>query len=108
MKKLTGGKYLPGHDSTSYGNFAAQADALIDTKALPSILSASGTNEVAFANRKAVDFVVRAVWFNAGGPLSGQPDPSLWTRDDDTMLRQLLHDPTADGWAALDTIDESA
>jgi hypothetical protein len=108
MLKLLGGTYPPGHDATSFGNFAAQADSILDTKALPSTLSVSGTNEVAFANRKAVDLVMRALWLSAGGILSGQPEPRMWTQDDDITLAQLLHDTTADGFTTVDMIDEDA
>ena len=108
MLKLFGGTHPPGHDATSFGNFAAQTDALLDTKALPSSLSTTGTNEVAFANRKAVDLVIWSLWASAGGPLSGQPEPAIWTQDDNDQLSQLLHDTTADGFSAVDMIDEDA
>lgn len=106
MLKLMGGTYPPGHDATSFGNFAAQTDALLDTMALPSTLSTTGTNEVAFANRKAVELVVRALWFSAGGTLSGSPEPPLWTAQDDVTLSLLLHDTTLDRFTSIDMIDE--
>ena len=75
MKKLTGGEYLAGHDSTSYGNFAAQTDAEMDLIANPQTLSSTGTLEVALANRTAVDMVLWSLWASAGGILSGFPEP---------------------------------
>ena len=75
MKKLTGGKYLPGHDATSYGNVAAQTDAEMDLIANPQTLSSTGTLEVALANRTAVDVVLWGIWAGAGGVLSGFPEP---------------------------------
>jgi len=107
MLKLFGGAYPPGHDATSFGNFAAHADAKIDTEALPAALSASGTNEVAFANRYAVRLVLHSMWLSAGGPLSGAPEPELWTEEWTHELKQLLGSSTADGWTTLDWIDET-
>ena len=76
MLKLFGGKYPPGHDATSFGNYAAQTDAELDTMALPSILlSTTGTKEVALSNREAYRFVIHSLWASAGGPLSGMPEP---------------------------------
>jgi muconolactone delta-isomerase len=106
MLKLFGGTYPPGHDATSFGNFAAQTDAILDTKAIPSTLSATGTNEVAFANRVAVNLVLRALWLSAGGILSGQQQPSIWTNDDNDILAQLLADTTAGRYTTIDMIDE--
>ena len=79
--KLFGGTYPPGHDATSFGDFAAQVDSELDMMALPGTLSTSGTNEVALANREAYRLVLHSLWAAAGGPLSGAPEPlSLYNR----------------------------
>jgi len=106
MLKLIGGTYPPGHDATSFGNFAAQADAIIDTKALPASLSTTGTNEIALANRLACRLVIRSMWMSAGGPLSGQPEPALLTPDIKESLEELLASTDVE-WSTIDTIDES-
>jgi len=107
MLKLFGGTYPPGHDATSFDNFAAQADSILDTEALPATLSTTGTNEVALANRIAVQLVIWSLWMSAGGPLSGQPEPPLFTKDMKVSLEQLLAGTTAE-WSTIDTLDENA
>ena len=107
MLILFGGTYPPGHNVTSFGNFAVQTDALMDTLALPGTLSTTGTNEVALANRLACRLVIRSMWMAAGGPLSGQPEPALLTPDIKTSLEELLASTDVE-WSTIDTIDESA
>jgi hypothetical protein len=107
MVKMMGGVYPPGHTATTFGNFAAQADALLDTEALPDTLSTTGTKEVALANRLAVNLVLRSMWMSAGGPLTGQPEPPFFTNDMKRHLEQLLA-AAADEWTTLDMIDEDA
>lgn len=75
MLKLSGGAYVSGQDATSYGNFAAQADAELDTMALPGTLSTTDSKAIALANREAYRFMLHAVWSSAGGVLSGFPEP---------------------------------
>lgn len=108
MLKLFGGAYPPGHDATSFLAFAAQADSEVDTWALPAVLSTSGTNEVALANRRAVFLVHKSIWLAAGGVMSGFPEP----RDNASVLKeeiaQLAGGTTTDGWGTLDWIDEDA
>ena len=106
MVKMFGAVYPPGHTATTFGNFAAQADALLDTLALPAILSTTGTNEVALANRLACRLVMRSLWMSAGGPLSGQPEPVLLTPDIKESLEQLIAS-TDDEWSTIDMIDEA-
>jgi hypothetical protein len=108
MLKLFGGSYPPPHDATSFGNFAAQADAVLDTFALPAALSTTGTNEVALANRVAANLVLRALWASAGGVLSGKPEPVVLSNDMKDEVRQLLYDSTVDGFTTLDMLDEDA
>lgn len=104
--KLFGGSYPAGHDATSFGNFAAQADAILDTYALPATLSATGTNEVALANRVAANLVLHSLWAVAGGVLTGKPEPVILTRDMKEDITQLLYDSTVDGFTTLDMLDE--
>ena len=105
--KLFGGVHPPPHDATSFGNLAAQIDTLMDTEALPGVLSATGTNEVALANRIGFNLVNWSVWGLAGGDLSGKPEPVVMTEGIKKEIKQLLMDPTEDGWTTLDMIDES-
>ena len=107
MLKLTAGVYIPPHDTTSYGNLAAQADAVMDTAALPGVLSTTGTNEVALANRVAINLVAWGGWLAAGGDLSGKQEPVVLTVSMRKEINQLLMDPSEDGWTTLDMIDES-
>jgi hypothetical protein len=107
MVKMMGGVYPPGHTATTFGNFADQADALLDTEALPDTLSTTGTKEVALANRLAVNLVLRSMWMSAGGPLTGQPEPPFFTDDMKRHLEQLLA-ASSDEWTTLDMIDEDA
>jgi hypothetical protein len=106
MLKLFGGKYPPPHDATSFADFAAQADAIIDTEALPGVLSATGANEKLLANRLAVNLVLFSMWASGGGDLSGNPKPEILTHEMKTHIQQLLMDTTQDGWTTLDMIDE--
>lgn len=108
MLKLFGGVYPPPHDATSFGNFVTQADALVDTEALPGVLSTSGTNEVALGDRVGANIVIWSLWGLAGGDLSGKPEPVIMTEGIKKEIKQLLMDPIADGWDTLDQIDESA
>ena len=105
--KLSAGVYPPPHSSTSYDNLVAQADALVDTEALPGVLSTTGTLEVALANRIGFNLVNWSVWGLAGGDLSGKPEPVVMTEGIKKEIKQLLMDPTEDGWTTLDMIDES-
>jgi len=76
MLKLFGGTHPPGHDATSFGDFAAQVDAELDMMALPATnLSTTGTKEVALANREGYRLVLHSLWAAAGGSLSGQQEP---------------------------------
>jgi len=110
MLKLTGGVYVPPHDATSYGNFAAQADAELDVMALPGTLSTSDTNAVALANREAVRFMIHSVWLSAGGPLSGAPEPvCLYNRQYynhvQAQVRKIQKGTTYGSVTTIDTID---
>ncbi len=104
MLKLTGSKYPPPHDATSYLTFAAQADSLIDTAALPAVLSTTGTAEVALANRVAVNLVLRSIDYAAGK----EPTVPELTTQNKADITQLAMDTTNDGFVALDMIDEDA
>ena len=108
MVKLFGGTYPPGHDATTFVLFAAQADSIIDTMALPVTLSTTGTNEIALANREAVWLVQRSMWLAAGGVLSGTPEPPWMPEELRDMLDHLAASTTYDGWAVMDLIDEDA
>lgn len=108
MLKLFGGVHPPPHDPTSFGNLAAQADAIMDTEALPGVLSTSGTNEVALANRLAYNLVMNSLWGLAGGDLSGKPEPVVLTNQIKADIRQLLMDAVEDSFTTLDMIDEDA
>ena len=108
--KLFGGVYPPGHDATSLGNFAAQADAELDMMALPSILlSTTGTKEVALANREGYRFTLHAIWSSAGGVLTGQPEPiSLYNvqyyNHVEKQVKKLLASATYGQVVVTDTI----
>ena len=108
--KLFGGHYPPGHDATSFGNFAAQVDAELDMMALPGTLSAAGTNEVALANREAYRLVLHSLWAAAGGTLSGAPEPlSLYNwnyyNHVQKQVRKLQASTTYGGVAVIDMIE---
>jgi len=95
--KLKGGvTTIYGWDSTAIGNLCAQADALIDTAALPGSLSTTGTNEVALANRAVLWLIEQSV---AGLPL-------VLSDDLKEEIAQLAADTTFDGWATVNMIDE--
>ena len=108
MCKLTAGKYIPPHDATSYLTVCAQADSIMDTEALPGVLSTTGTNEVALANRISVNLILHGVWAAAGGDLSGKPEPVVLTNQIKAEIIQLLMDTTYDSFTTLDMIDEDA
>ena len=107
MLKLTV-VYLPGHDATTYANFATTADTKLDTAALPATLSTTGANEIALANRVGVRLVIHSVWDAAGGPLSGTPEPVVMTDDILEELSRLLTNTTNDGIYTGDQIDDDA
>lgn len=106
--KLFGGTYPPGHDVTSFGNFVVQADALVDTEALPGVLSTTGTNEIALGDRVLYNLVLHSMWASAGGELSGKQEPVVMTEQIKADIRQLLMDTTEDSFTTLDMIDEDA
>ena len=106
--KLFGGTYPPGHDATSFGNLVAAADALVDTEALPGVLSTTGTNEIALGDRVLYNLVLHSMWASAGGDLSGKPEPVVMTDQIKADIRQLLMDTTEDSFTTLDWIDEDA
>ena len=106
--KLFGGTYPPGHDATSFGDLVAAADALVDTEALPGVLSTTGTNEIALGDRVLYNLVLHSMWASAGGDLSGKPEPVVMTDQIKADIRQLLMDTTEDSFTTLDMIDEDA
>jgi len=106
--KLFGGTYPPGHDATSFGNFVAQADSIMDIEALPGVLSTTGTNEIALGDRILYNLVLNSMWASAGGDLSGKPEPVVMTNQIKADIKQLLMDTTSDSFVALDMIDEDA
>jgi len=110
--KLFGGTYPPGHDATSFGNFAAQTDAELDMMALPGTLSTTGTNEVALANREAYRFVLHSLWAAAGGTLSGAIEPlslynTAYYKHVQGQVRKLQASTTYGSVAVVDMIDTS-
>ena len=106
--KLFNGVYPPGTDATSFGNLVAAADALVDTEALPGVLSTTGTNEIALGDRVLYNLVLHSMWASAGGDLTGKPEPTVMTQQIKDDIRQLLMDTTEDSFTTLDMIDEDA
>lgn len=110
MLKLSGGVYPPPHDATSYGNFAAQADAELDTMALPGTLSTTDTKAVALANREAMRFVIHSMWIAAGGPLSGAPEPlslynTTYYRHVEKQVKKIMAGTSYGPIAVVDMLD---
>ena len=103
--KLFGGVYPPPHDATSFGNLVVQADALVDTEALPGVLSTTGTNEVALGDRVLYNLVIHSLWALAGGDLSGVPEPVVMTKAIKDSISQLLKGTTYAGVAVVDIIE---
>jgi len=102
---LFGGSYPPGHDPTSFGNLVAPADALVDTEALPGVLSTTGTNEVALGDRVLYHLVIHSLWATAGGDLTGTPEPVVMTQAIKDSIKQLLSGTTYAGVAVVDIIE---
>ena len=105
---LFGGTHPPGDDAASFGALVAPADAIMDIEALPSVLSTTGTNEIALGDRVLYNLVIHSMWASAGGDLSGKPEPVVLTEGIKKEISLLLMDTTADGWTTLDMIDEDA
>jgi len=105
---LFGGTYPPGHDATSFGNLVSVADTLVDTEALPGVLSTTGAGEVGVGIRVLYNLVLHAMWASAGGHLTGKPEPVVMTQQIKDDIRQLLMDTTEDSFTTLDMIDEDA
>jgi len=107
---LAAGTYPPGHDATTFGNFAAQVDSELDILALPSTLSTSDNNAVALANREAVNLYVNSIWIAAGGPLSATPQPDSimkWSyrKSLQKQVRMIQRGTTRGPIAAVDSIN---
>jgi len=107
--KLFGGVYPPGHDATSFGNYAAHTDAELDMMALPGALSTTGTNEVALANRECYLIILHSLWASAGGTLSGMPEPiSIYNpryyKEVKSMVLKLLAGTTYGGTTTIDMV----
>jgi len=108
MLKLFGGAHPPGHDATTFGNFAAQVDAELDMMALPATnLSTAGTKEVALANREGYRLVLHAIWAAAGGVLCGQQEPlSLYNAQYyDHVKKQVLKLLAGSTYGGTTTVD---
>ena len=108
--KLFGGHFPPGHDTTSFDNFAAQVDSELDMMALPGTLSTADTKAIALANREAYRFVLHGAWAAAGGTLSGAPEPlSLYNRTYynhvQRQVRKLQAGTTYSSVAVIDIIE---
>ena len=105
--ELFGGVYPPPHDATSFGNLVDHADALVDTEALPGVLSTTGTNEVALGDRVLYNLVIHSMWASAGGDLTGTPEPVVMTKTIKDHIKQLLSGTTYAGVAVIDILDTS-
>ena len=106
--KLFGGTYPPGHDATSFGNFVAHADGIVDVEALPAVISTTGANEILIGDIVLYNLVIHSMWGAGGGDLTGKPEPVVLTNVLKHMIKQLAMDPTADSFDTLNMIDEDA
>ena len=103
--ELFGGVYPPPHDATFFGNLVDHADALVDTEALPGVLSTTGTNEIALGDRVLYNLVIHSMWALAGGDLSGAPEPVVMTKEIKDSIKQLISGTTYAGVAVIDIIE---
>ena len=99
VKKLFGGT-LPANWTTEANvtNLCAQVDAVINGKTYPNTLSTTDPNVVQLCNELVVRYMMHGNWAHAGGILSGQPEPQIWTKDLEDRLVRLSTDSTSKGF----------
>jgi len=92
--KLFGGSYPPGTDATNIGNLCADADYHMDAYAkkiaYDSTLSTTDTGVIYAANMTVAQLGMHALWIQAGGVLSGYPQPDILTDEVKMIIKANL------------------
>jgi len=108
--KLHGGVHPPGVDATNVGNLLDAADYHMDgyaKKYYSTTLSTTDTSIVYAANMTVAQLGSRIVWYQAGGPLSGVPQPPVLSDEVIFLIDASLIDSTTAQFDTLDMIDDS-
>ena len=109
--KLFGGVYPPGVDATNIGNLLASADYAMDGYALKHFktdLSTTDTAVIHASNMTVAQLGLRVLWYQAGGVLSGTPEPPVLTDEVIVIIEGSLSSTTNDGVYTGDQIDDEA
>jgi len=96
--KRWGGTYPPGADATNTADWCEQADEILNAYTHPDTLSTTDSKVKAVAVDVVERLYIRMVWMQAGGPMSGQPEPEVLTQDIKEKIDRLSIDSTYDGF----------
>lgn len=108
--KLFGGVYPPGTDVTNIGNLCADMDYHVDgyiKKMYNTSLSTTDTSVIYVCNMGVAQLGMLILWYQAGGPLSGQPRPPILTDEMKEILDASISATDEDHAFAGDLIDTS-
>ena len=100
--KLFGNTYPAGWDATTVGYLCAIVDDELDEYGL----SASDQGAVTLANYLVYRRIIHATWAAAGGILSGQNEPKVWTDDLVELKNRLAEHGTYEFVASVDTVND--
>lgn len=109
--KLFAGVYPPGTDATNIGNLCSQADYHMDAYAKANgetSLSTTDTGVVYAANMTVAQLGLRSMWIQAGGPLSGYPEPPVLTNEVKLIIKANIRSSTYGPVAVTDMIDTTS
>ncbi len=104
--KLTGG-YPAGWDVTSVGDLCPDVDYSLDgyVKTHYNVtLSTTDTDAISIANALGVRKLIHGMWVQAGGPMSRQPEPVIFTDEIKMRIEAVLSSQTNYLAAVVDTI----
>ena len=109
--KLFGGTYPPGTSAANITDLLTDADYIIDgyvRKHYKSSLSTTDMAVIHMANQIVARLGMRILWYQAGGVLSGTPEPEMLTSEMKDIIESMVADTTTDdSTMTLDAIDES-
>ena len=108
--KLFGDAYPPGLDATNICNVCAHADYHMDAYAkshFESSLSTTDTGVIYAANLTVIQLGLRMIWIQAGGVLSGQPEPPVLTNEVKAIIKANIISQTYGPVTTVDMIDTS-
>jgi len=102
VKRMFGDAYPPGWTATTVGYWCDYVDDELDEYEL----STSSAGAINLANLLVYRRVEHAIWMSAGGPMTGQQEPKIWTEDLLELRRRLADEGTYEFVTVVDTVND--